>query len=275
MKYKAIFCDFDGTIYRDDHTISLANKEAIKKYVDAGGKFVVSTGRLFSAIYPKLEELGLDGDVIVYQGAGVFDIKSKQQIFGQYFEKELAIKALEYVESKGDKYEPLVYIDDICHCRKFNEYVNAFVTICNIGYKETHIPLSQYVRENPHLPVKVLVLTEDDRCEQFVSQAQKDLSGMAVMRSHKFVIEIITQGINKGKAVEWLCNKYNISTDECIALGDSENDIAMIKTAGLGVAMQNAMPKVKECADYVTDSNDNDGVAKVIYKFCLDGEDNE
>ena len=98
---------------------------------------------------------------------------------------------------------------------------------------------------------------------------------MAFMRSHRFVVEIITKGINKGLAISWLCKKYGISTDEAIAIGDSENDIAMIKTAGLGVAMGNAMPKVKQIADFIADTNDSDGVAKVIYQFCLNGEDNE
>lgn len=276
MKYKAIFCDFDGTIYREDHTISQVNKDAIKKYVNAGGKFVVSTGRLFSAIYPKLLELGLDGgDVIVYQGAGVFDVESKRQIFGQYFDKLQAITALKFIEGLGDGYVPLVYINDTCHCQSSNVYVDEFVRICNVGYKVTDVPLSDYVAKSEDMPVKVLVLTDSANCDSLVRDGGEKFPDLAFMRSHAFVIEIITKGINKGLAVRWLCDKYGIDTEECIALGDSENDIAMIETAGLGVAMRNAMPKVKQAADYITDSNDNDGVAKVIYKFCMDGDIDE
>lgn len=269
MKYKAVFCDFDGTLYREDHTISQVNKDAITKYVNAGGKFVISTGRLFSAISPKLEELGLHGDVIVYQGGGIYDIESKKQIFGKYFDRDMAVKALEYVESLGEDYVPLVYINDICHCRYFNEYVNTFVSICNIGYKETVVPLSQYVAESEDLPVKVLVLMQGENCDEFAKTGMKKFPSLAFMRSHTFIVEIITKGINKGAAIEWLCDKYGISVKDTIALGDSENDIAMIKSAGLGVAMANAMPSVKQVADYITDTNDNDGVAKVIYEFCL------
>lgn len=275
MKYKAIFCDFDGTLYREDHTISQTNKDAIKKYLQAGGKFVVSTGRLFSAIYPKLQELGLEGDVIVYQGGGIYDIKSKKQIFGKYFDRDMAVKALKYVESMGDDFVPLVYINDTCHCRHFNEYVDAFVSICNIGYKETEIPLSEYVANCKDLPVKVLVLMQGEHCEEFEREGSERFPSLAFMRSHTFIVEIVTKGINKGAAVEWLCDKYGIKVEDTIALGDSENDIAMIKTAGLGVAMANAMPKVKEAADYIADTNDNDGVAKVIYEFCLKDNSNE
>lgn len=269
MRYKAIFCDFDGTLYREDHMISQTNKDAIKKYIEAGGKFVVSTGRLFSAIYPKLQELGLDGDVIVYQGGGIYDIKTKRQIFGKYFDRDMAVEALKYVEAMGEDFVPLVYINDTCHCRYFNEYVDTFVSICNIGYKETKIPLSEYVAKSSDLPVKVLVLMKGESCDDFSRVGMQKFPSLAFMRSHTFIVEIVTKGINKGAAVEWLCDKYGINVEDTIALGDSENDIAMIKTAGLGVAMANAMPKVKEAADYIADTNDNDGVAKVIYEFCL------
>lgn len=276
MKYKAIFCDFDGTIYRDDHTISQTNKDAIRKYVEAGGNFVVSTGRLFSAIYPKVVELGLDNEVIVYQGAGIYDIKSKEQIFGQYFNREDAVKALEYIEALGsDDYVPLVYINDICHAQAKHEYVEEFVKICNVPYKTTDIPLSEYVGKCKDKPVKVLALMQGELCEEFITKVGEKFPNLAFMRSHTCVVEIITKGINKGLAVSWLCERYGISIEESIAMGDSENDIAMITTAGLGVAMGNAMPKVKQAADYIADTNDNDGVAKVIYKFCLNGEDDE
>ncbi|MDE6614577.1 MAG: HAD-IIB family hydrolase, partial [Clostridia bacterium] len=237
--------------------------------------FIVSTGRLFSAIYPKTVELGLDKEVIVYQGGGIYNIKTKEQIFGQYFKKEDAVKALEYIESMGSEYVPLVYINDICHAKEKNDYVDEFAKICNVSYKTTGIPLSQYVANSKDKPVKALVLMQGELCDSFVAKGNEDFPNLAFMRSHNFVVEIITKGINKGLAVRWLCEKYGISTDEAIAMGDSENDIAMIETAGLGVAMGNAMPKGKQAADYIADTNDNDGVAKVIYKFCLNGEENE
>ncbi len=269
MRYKAIFCDFDGTLYREDHTISQVNKRAIKEFTQAGGKFVISTGRLFSAIYPKLEELGLDGDVIVYQGGGIFDIKSKKQIFGRFFDKKDTIEVLKYVESLGEDYTPIVYINDTCHCMERNEAVDVFVGICAIGFNETHRLLSQFVEESVDLPVKVVVLADDIHCQKLVKEGQKKFPHLAIMRSHQLVVEAITKGINKGEAVKWLCNKYGISTDEAIAMGDSENDIEMIKAAGLGIAVGNAMPNVKLAADYIADTNDNDAVAKVIYEFCL------
>lgn len=272
MRYKAIFCDFDGTLYREDHTISQANKRAIKEYTKAGGKFVISTGRLFSAIYPKLEELELDGDVIVYQGGGIFDIKSKKQIFGKFFDKDDTIAILEYIESLGEDYTPMVYLNDTPYCQEFNESVGIFISICVVDYKVTHKPLSQVVRESEFMPIKVVVLADDEHCKKLVSEGREKFPQLAIMRSHQLVVEAITKGINKGEAVKWLCSKYGLSVEEVIAMGDSENDIAMIKTAGLGIAVGNAMDTVKLSADFVADTNDNDAVAQVIYKFCLNKE---
>lgn len=268
MKYKAIFCDFDGTLYREDHTISQTNKRAIKEFTQAGGKFVISTGRLFSAIYPKLEELELDGDVIVYQGGGIFDIKSKKQIFGKFFDKDDTIAILEYVESLGDNYTPMVYLNDTPYCQEFNEAVEIFIGICAVGYEVTHKPLSQFVRESEFLPIKVVILADDEHCKRLVKEGREKFPQLAIMRSHRLVVEAITKGINKGEAIKWLCNKYGIDASEAIAMGDSENDIEMIKAAGLGIAVGNAMDTVKLAADYVADTNDNDAVAQVIYKFC-------
>lgn len=150
-----------------------------------------------------------------------------------------------------------------------NEAVDVFVGICAIGFNETHRLLSQFVEESVDLPVKVVVLADDIHCQKLVKEGQKKFPHLAIMRSHQLVVEAITKGINKGEAVKWLCNKYGISTDEAIAMGDSENDIEMIKAAGLGIAVGNAMPNVKLAADYIADTNDNDAVAKVIYEFCL------
>lgn len=269
MRYKAIFCDFDGTLYREDHTISQANKRAIKEFTKAGGKFVVSTGRLFSAIYPKLEELELDGDVIVYQGGGIFDVKSKKQIFGKFFDKDDTIAVLKYIESLGGDYTPMVYLNDTPYCQEYNEAVGVFISVCAVGYEVTHKPLSQFVAESDYLPIKVIILADDGHCKRFVREARELFPQLAIMRSHQLVVEAITKGINKGEAVKWLCNKYGIPVEETIAMGDSENDIEMIKATGLGIAVGNAMDTVKQSADYVADTNDNDAVAQVIYKFCL------
>jgi hydroxymethylpyrimidine pyrophosphatase-like HAD family hydrolase len=85
-------------------------------------------------------------------------------------------------------------------------------------------------------------------------------------------IEINSGDAHKGAALLELCRHLNIDPAQAMAFGDGLNDVTMIKTAGIGVAMGNADPRVKDVADFVTDTNDNDGVAKAIRRFCFDKE---
>ena len=82
-------------------------------------------------------------------------------------------------------------------------------------------------------------------------------------------LEILASGVSKGSALHYLATHLNMSVDEVIAIGDNRNDVEMIREAGLGVAVANAHPDVKQVADMITDSNDDDGVAKVIEQYFL------
>lgn len=97
----------------------------------------------------------------------------------------------------------------------------------------------------------------------------KTIDRLEIVDSSKYNIEITRKGVSKGKAVEMLASLYNVKREEVLTIGDSENDLSMIEYAGLGVAMGNASDVIKAKADYITDTNDNDGVAEVISKFIL------
>jgi Cof subfamily protein (haloacid dehalogenase superfamily) len=95
------------------------------------------------------------------------------------------------------------------------------------------------------------------------------VAGIDCFKSQNYILEIVPTGINKGEAIKFLAQHYNIDISEVIAIGDDENDISMIMAAGLGVAMKNAKSCVKEVADYITSSNEENGVGKVINEFIL------
>jgi Cof subfamily protein (haloacid dehalogenase superfamily) len=118
--------------------------------------------------------------------------------------------------------------------------------------------------------VKVLMNKEAERLVEVEKKLQKQLEGqLSVMRSKPFFLEFTEHGVTKGTSLNQLIQKLGIKREEVIAMGDSYNDQAMIEFAGLGVAMGNAPDDIKEIANYVTDTNMNDGVAKVVEKFVL------
>lgn len=268
MKYKAIFSDFDGTLYRNDHTISQANKTAIEDYVNAGGKFIIATGRLYSAIKHHLSDLGLHGEVITTQGAEIYDIATGKQLYAQYLEIDEAMKALQYCEM-NDLASPMVYVDNKCYSQFCNEWTKIFAKITGLDLIYTDCKLSEYILLNNFLPSKVLAMIDDNKIDDFIKNGQQKLGEKYdICKSQDFLVEILKSGVNKGTAVKRLCEQYDIGLHEIICLGDSENDIAMLKIAGLGVAVGNAYEHVKQVANYVCESNDDDGVAKTIERFC-------
>ena len=118
--------------------------------------------------------------------------------------------------------------------------------------------------------VKVLMNKEAERLVEVEKKLQQQLEyQLSVMRSKPFFLEFTEAGVTKGTSLNKLIQKLGIKREEVIAMGDSYNDQAMIEFAGLGVAMGNAPDDIKEIANYVTDTNMNDGVAKVVEKFVL------
>ncbi|MEG1608569.1 MAG: Cof-type HAD-IIB family hydrolase [Clostridia bacterium] len=271
MKYKAIFCDFDGTLYRDDYTVSEKNITAIKEYIARGGRFVISTGRLFSSILPHLQKFGLVGEVIVSQGAGIYDIASGNKIWDKTFEPDQAIECALFAET-FDNVVPMAYIGEDCFASEPSDIVDKFANICRIPINFTHCPMSEYFKKISACPSKVLVLMSEDFAETFVKKGSNKFGdNYYLCRSQKFLVELLKAGVNKGLAVEFLCNRYNIDIDDVICVGDSENDISMIKLAGKGIAVGNAFDDVKAAADCVMqETNDEDAVAAIINRYCYD-----
>ena len=121
--------------------------------------------------------------------------------------------------------------------------------------------------------VKIMFIDDESILDKVIEKLPKDINDRyTVLRSAPFFLEFINKEVNKGFGVKTLAKNLGIGQEEIICMGDAENDIHMIKYAGLGVAMGNAFPIVKEIANYVTKTNENHGVAHVINKFILDSE---
>ena len=275
MKYKALFTDFDGTLFSDDFSISEKDINAIKEYIDNGGQFFISTGRLFTSIYPYLKQMNVKSDMIVVsQGAEVYDVNTKEPMFRQLISIPLAHRIFDYIDKameSNDQLTAMMYIDDeVYFIDKLPEYRKVF---CDILHIEPHIvetSLRDYLDKIQKEPSKILIMTPEDRIETFIKNGEEYLHGDAVFcESRKFLVEIMPSGINKGTAVEYVAKKLGIDMSDVICVGDSDNDLSMIIAAGLGVATSNALDRVKIHADYIAPSCNDSPIADIIYKFCL------
>ena len=265
MKYKLVAADFDGTLHDSDiPSISNENKQAVRDYIRAGGKFIISTGRMYSSIRPHAVELGLKGEIIAYQGAAIYDIESNELLVHIPIEVDEAVEILRFVESYGIHCQ--IYYNDVYYSYSENEFTDTYSKYCGIPLNLTDMPLSEYCHKNNFSPTKLMVIASKDIMSEFYNRTVEKYHGKyGFARSSEKFFEITSIKANKGVALDYLSKLYGIDKSEILAIGDSTNDIAMIRYAGLGVAVANAMDELKREADYITDYAANNAVAKILY----------
>ncbi|MBR2442182.1 MAG: HAD family phosphatase [Clostridia bacterium] len=268
LKYPLIVSDFDGTLVNKDGTISLENSKTIREYIASGGKFAISTGRLPAGILPRAKELGLSGMVCACQGAIIMDIESKELVSSAKLSFETTLKIVKKMEEMGlhihiyDLWDFYSNTDD----GALKIYENAVRGKAKLVLDK---PLSKFVEETKFESYKVLAMVSKEENARVYEELRKaNFEGCEITRSSNYLVEVINAGYSKGTAVEFLANYYGVPLEQTIAIGDQQNDLPMIKKAGLGIAVQNADAALKEAADCVCAfTNEESAVARIIKKY--------
>ncbi len=265
--YKLVALDMDGTLLKEDKTISKENLEAIKRAKENGIKVVLATGRPTKGIEKYLKQLNLlnDGDyAVAFNGAVVQNTKTGEIIAKNF----MNLNDLEYLYTLSKKLDVNIHAltPSSCITPKLNKYSELEATI-------NGIPLEIVDFDNINKDttiVKVMFIDDESILNKVIENLPDDINDRyTIVRSAPFFLEFINKKVNKGFGVEVLAKNLGINQEEVICMGDAGNDIHMIKYAGLGVAMGNAFPELKEIANYITKTNEEHGVAHVINKFIL------
>ncbi|RAP21097.1 hypothetical protein C2W64_03625 [Brevibacillus laterosporus] len=267
QNYKMIVLDLDDTLLQDDHTISARTKNALMKAQEAGVKVVLASGRPTFAMIHIAEELELEkygSFILSFNGAKIINYKTKEELFSSTLPVE-TVHGL-YDISKKEDVSILTYDGDDIVAETITAYTQKESEITGMHIKE----VDSFNQAITRPVVKVLMVDEPTKLAIVEKKLQKQLEGkLSVMRSKPFFLEFTEAGVDKGTSLHQLIKQVGIEQEEVIAIGDSYNDLAMITFAGLGVAMGNAPDDIKEVANYVTDTNMNHGVAKVVETFIL------
>jgi hypothetical protein len=267
MKYKLIATDYDYTLANTPNLPTKKTIEVINRYRAKGGLFTVVTGRMTCGILNKLEGIETDLPISSYQGAVVYDRKKGKVVKDWNMSTVKALMLLDELSAKG--YEYNTYINDELWLPREYKRTGAYCEANGINF---HVSpnLRDYISSNGFsIPKMLIVLPEKEakKREKYYSDKYKDI--FTVTRSSPIYLEFTDISASKGNALRWIAENNGINADEIMAFGDSTNDISMIEHAGLGVAMGNAMDEVKAKADIIADNCENDGVAKIIEKYCL------
>lgn len=263
--YKLIAIDMDGTLLKEDKTISKETLKAIKRAREKGIRVVLASGRPLEGIRPYLEKLDLvkrDEYVLSYNGALVQNILTGEIVTGNTL-KGIDYKKL-YEESKERKVNIHAFTKQGCITPKLSIYTEIEGSVNNIPITVT--PVEAIGNEEPVM--KVMLVDEEKKLDRAIEELPKELyDKYTILRSAPIFLEFLHKESNKGEGVKALAELLGLKPSEVICIGDAGNDLHMIEYAGLGVAMGNGSEEIKAVADYITKSNEEDGVAHVINKF--------
>jgi Cof subfamily protein (haloacid dehalogenase superfamily) len=267
LKYPLIISDFDGTLVNDDGTISQENKNAIAKYVQDGGVFAISTGRMHYGILPRARELGLKGVISCCQGALIMDIETQNILQDGTFSNEKTVEICEIMEELG-LHIHLYAFDDYYVNMDDEALKNYERAVRRKGKLVLDKPLSKYAKEKQLCAYKLLAMVPPNETGEVIeSLKERNMQGCIVTKSAPFLVEVINEKYSKGTAVDFLAKHYGVAIENTIGIGDQWNDVPMIEAAGLGIAVKNADEQLKKCAVTVDYTNEESAVGKIIEKY--------
>lgn len=265
--YKLIALDMDGTLLKDDKSISNENFNAIQKARENNIKVVLATGRPIKGIEKFLKELNLlseDEYAVTFNGAVVKTTKGDHIMAKTLMTYEDL--AYLYKLSKELKVNIHAHTDEECITPKSSKYSVLEAELNSIPLTEVDF---DKLDENTII-VKTMFIDDEKILDRVIEVLPKELyEKYTIVRSAPYFLEFLNKASNKGTGVKLLSEKLGIKREEIICVGDADNDKHMIEYAGLGVAMGNAADSIKEIADFVTKSNEENGVAYVIDKFIF------
>lgn len=262
-KIKLVATDIDGTLVKWDTSVSDGVKDCIKKLQENGVKVVLVTGRMHCATKHLRDELGLNSPVVSYQG-GLIKGSDGKTLYQENLDSDYAKEIINWAH-KNDVHLNL-YIDDKLYVEKDDDCVKRYTDGKFVPY--TVCPFESLKIENVN---KILAIDygNAERVTGWISELQAKFPELYIVKSTPFFCEIGSPMAKKSLGVEFLAKHWNLSQDEILTIGDQNNDIELLKAGGVKVAMGNATPELKECANYITDSVENDGFVKAIEKFCF------
>ena len=267
MDYKVLALDIDGTLVNSKKEISKPTLEALIDIQEQGYHVVLASGRPTGGMVKYADALNFDkygSFVLSFNGARITDWRTKETIFNQTVPNNVVPELLEI--AKANDVGMVVYKegDLIIAGTEINDYMmhEATLTGLPIEYRPEYF-------NNMECPTnKCLMAGEPEILIRLEKELQKRYHGLLLItRSEPFFLEFMPMNVDKAHSLVHLMNGLGMNAEQLICCGDGFNDISMIEIAGLGVAMENAQDRVKAAADYVTSSNDDNGIVKVIEKF--------
>lgn len=259
-----IISDLDGTLINSQHFISQENLDAISFFIKNGGSFAIATGRSKDNIRPYIENLTLNGPCILYNGGGIYNFQEERFLATELMDKNLVEEYIIYCMKNYKNMVVEIFTPDMLYIITPDHILDPYVEREKQVYLRT--TLDEVMKKDW---IKVLIYDSPESLQKAQSMLKNYnfLDKVDSFFSQVFYLELIKKGISKGAALERLKNSNQYSDKTIIAVGDYDNDVEMISSADVGIAVSNARECVKDVADIVTVSNDENALHDIIYNI--------
>ena len=288
--YKLVAVDLDGTMLDSYGQVTENTKAVIQKTIQKGTDVIIASGRPIDSIKTIAKEIGSNKYFIAGNGALIYDIQKDEILYEKYMKKEKVLEIIKICEENSIAYN--VYTDKtiLATSLKYNVLYYHKENLKKQEEKRTHINIVEnmyeYIQKMKEERFLKITICDDSKTvfQSIIRKLEKvkDIEILDVSHMSRKVIEqgtesipieyyyteISSKDVDKWYAIEFLMQKLNLKKEEIVAIGDNVNDKKMIQEAGLGIAMGQSMPQLKELADYVTSSNTEEGVANALERFC-------
>ena len=290
--YKLVAVDLDGTMLNSQGIVTNNTKNVIKKCIDKGIEVIIASGRPIDSIKTIAKEIQSTKFFIAGNGALVYDITNEKIIYEKYMSKNKVLEIIKLCEENSISYNVYTEKTILAKSLKFNVLYYHKENLKREESKRTNISIVEnmyeYVKNMKEEKfLKVTICDENSSIFNSIIKKLRQIGEIRVLDvSHMsrkvirqgteditieyFYTEISSENVNKWNAIEFLIEREQIKKEEVIAIGDNINDKEMIENAGLGIAMEGSTPIICDSAKYITKTNDKDGVAVALEKFCLD-----
>lgn len=287
--YKLVAIDLDGTMLNSYGIVTENTKKTIKEKIEKGIKIIIASGRTIPSIKPIAEEIGNNDYFIAGNGSLIYDIQKDEIIYDKFMPKEKILEIIKICEENSIFYTVYTDKEIITEKLKYNVLYYYKENQKKEESKRTNIKIvpniKEYIEKNDNEKyLKLMICDESKLVFNSVTKKMREIKNIEILEVGHMSRKIIRQGteeipieyfytevslenVDKWYAIEYLIEKLGIKKEEVIAIGDNVNDKKMVENAALGIAMQGSTETLTKVANYITDRNDEDGVAKALNKF--------
>ena len=263
---KAVFIDIDETLTNSQREVTEKTKLEIKKCVENGVKIILTSGRSRREAMDFQEQIGTSPYIVSSNGASAYDAENGVEIYNERIDPQMVLQLIKHSRENGYRiklnYKDLLVMNEAAYPDEKDK---------EVSYEEL-----ERVAVEEQVVQCVITSTDFEKMKVFRDYIKNECVGIAVANESKrfknpdlkpsrnYYCDVASVKVSKGNAVKAVCEYFEIKPEEIVTIGDGENDLSMFELTPNSVAMGNSLPEIKEKANYVTASNDEDGVAKVL-----------